>query len=150
MQLKGPSETLTVELNSSTETTQVKDLLKKLPSHVETCDVVFISGGMILSPEKSLKECNIDENSVVRYLTKTAKENVQSRMDISKRKASPHLPTNINEVVKSFRVLIDQYGLPFGEKLKQLVQNTDSFAALLSTVPGKLLLKVSSKYCKLS
>ena len=136
MKLKGASESATLEINLSAETTQVKDLIQKLPSHIQTSDVVFISQGLVLNPEMKLKDYNINENSVVRYLTKAAKKNVENRIDISKRKATPHLPSNINEVVKSFRVLIDQYGLPFGEKLKQLVQNTDSFGALLSTVPG--------------
>ena len=136
MMLKVPSgETMELKNPQSLNCSQ---LVQLLPAELRSRELIFLLDGDIINTNQSLGDFRIHETSVIYCLVK----NQQPPKDSWKTKAVENLPTNLNEVVKSFRILIDQYGLPFGEKLKQMVQNTDSFNALLSSVPGNFISRI--------
>ena len=118
---------------------KVSDLKTKLPRFSENHNVLFVANGSILDKDKQLKDLNLQNSSVIYCLVKNA------TTCKAKETARKSLPANLNEVVKSFKVLLDHYGSPFGEKLLQIIQSKDSFNALLTTVPGNLFCLITVK-----
>jgi len=133
MLLKGPnSEEITIE-DGTIETLTVKDLSEKLPE-IKDKQFVFVADGFVLDPAKALKDYSLNKSTIVNCLVKP-----ETKVDVkesAREKARASLPPNPLEVVKSFRVLLDQLDLPFGEKLKDMVNNEETFATILATVPG--------------
>jgi len=133
MLLKGPnSEEITIE-DGTIETLTVKDLSEKLPE-IKDKQFVFVADGFVLDPAKTLKDYSLNKSTIVNCLVKP-----ETKVDVkesAREKARASLPPNPLEVVKSFRVLLDQLDLPFGEKLKDMVNNEETFATILATVPG--------------
>ena len=119
--------------STNSESLKVKDLIEKLSNDLKEKELIFVANGFVLDPTKSLKEYDISDTSIIHCL-------VKHRLLAAhhpKERARSNLPPNPVEVVKSFRVLIDQLDMPFGEKLKDIVNNEETFASLLTTVPGR-------------
>ena len=132
MLLRGPNEEEVTFEVPNFETLKVRELIDKLPQDIRDMDLLFVSEGCILNPSKTLKDYNISESSIINYLIRPE----MNEEEMIKEKARCSLPSNPTEVVKSFRVLLDQLDLPFGEKLKEIVYNEESFASILAAVPG--------------
>ena len=119
--------------STNSESLKVKDLIEKLSNDLKEKELIFVANGFVLDPTKSLREYDISDTSIIHCLVKHRPVAAHH----PKERARSNLPPNPVEVVKSFRVLIDQLDMPFGEKLKDIVNNEETFASLLTTVPGR-------------